>query len=236
MGAATWQGNATQRNATQRNATQRNATQRNATKSQFWLLSLIALAVGLLAFVAGRLLSQRQPTDSSSKSADDSSPKRKPGTGLIGFADRNDDFIAVHSFRPDAEWQGMAIDESDDGTACHPDIGCGLGLACVDGRCVGCADSADCMEGEACVLQHCLLEEMVSCVGRTDCGADELCVLSGVSGDARGNSEMHSFCMSNRSGFDQVETAEIQEIQNNIQDVPQFRMSSRQVLTNEIQQ
>ncbi len=136
----------------------------------------------------------------------------------------------AYSSRPDDEWQGMPVDETRETAACHSKIGCGLGLACVGGRCVGCAYDDDCMEGEQCVLQHCLKQELVTCVGRADCEAGEKCILSGVSAGPRGNETMSSSCLSKTTEIPQQMTEEIEELQANIQDVPQFRMTDREQL------
>lgn len=120
--------------------------------------------------------------------------------------------------------------------ACHPDIGCGLALACVGGFCGACTTNDQCMSGEECVLERCLLEELVGCVTDQDCDAGEVCLLSGVSPGPRGNQDLHSYCMSERSGFEQEMTHEIETLQENIEDMPQFRMSSREALLREIHQ
>jgi hypothetical protein len=85
----------------------------------------------------------------------------------------------------------MLVDESD---AVGCDGFCGMALACVKGVCGACNSDADCLRDEVCVLDHCLRSSGVSCRSYEDCGPQSLCVLSGMSADARGNSEMRSYC------------------------------------------
>ena len=141
----------------------------------------------------------------------------------------------VHSIRDPDEWQGMPVDETNR-ISCHPEIGCGLGLACVDGRCVGCMTDDDCFtEEEVCVLQHCVLETNADCFNKSECGPDELCILSGVADDPRGNSTTRAYCQSSRSGYPQVMTAEIEALQQNIQTTNDFRPTNEHELVREIE-
>jgi hypothetical protein len=94
--------------------------------------------------------------------------------------------------RPPNEWQGMLVERTNQ-SECRRGHACGLALACVDGRCGPCRRDSDCEQGEACVLDHCLLARMVTCRSQSDCGAD-LCILSGLSADPRGNLDMRSLC------------------------------------------
>ena len=94
------------------------------------------------------------------------------------------------------EWQGMTIDESQ--PVCDTSERCGLATACIAGRCGGCTADQDCASGEACVLDHCVRSDLVACRSRTECKDGELCVLSGVSPDARGNSDMRAYCQGSK--------------------------------------
>ena len=107
--------------------------------------------------------------------------------------------VVLPPAREPGEWQGMRVD-ADDAAVCDESARCGMGLACVDGRCGACAADADCAVGEACVLDHCVPAPQVACRGRADCGSGELCVLSGVSGDARGNAGMTASCLAPAGG------------------------------------
>lgn len=111
----------------------------------------------------------------------------------------------LHARDPD-EWQGMRV-ALDRQVVCADPAGCGLALACHDGRCGPCRHDTDCADGEACVLDHCLREANVACRTRSDCGsADELCVLNGYTGgDPRGNTALRSFCLAPRGGVAQRE-------------------------------
>ncbi|MDD9947301.1 MAG: hypothetical protein OXU20_40050 [Myxococcales bacterium] len=101
------------------------------------------------------------------------------------------------------EWQGMMVN-LDRQAFCETKSGCGLAMACLEGRCGPCSESGECAEGEACVLDHCLRAELVSCTSRRDCAADELCVLNGYSGGgARNNERMRSECMGLEGGVEQ---------------------------------
>jgi hypothetical protein len=74
------------------------------------------------------------------------------------------------------EWQGMLVDISSP-IGCE-DF-CGLALACIDSECLPCASDEDCLEGEGCALDHCVLVDNLECRSRHDCPGDELCLLSG---------------------------------------------------------
>ena len=72
---------------------------------------------------------------------------------------------------------------------------CGMALACVEGICSPCTDDAQCLAGELCVLDHCLVEELVGCRSYRDCGEDQLCILSGYTGGTpRANEDMRAYC------------------------------------------
>jgi hypothetical protein len=89
---------------------------------------------------------------------------------------------------------------------CEASERCGLATACVTGRCGACRLDAECASGEACALEHCVLATRVACRGRADCSEGELCVLSGISADARGNSDMRAYCQGH--GIDVVQSRE----------------------------
>jgi hypothetical protein len=99
----------------------------------------------------------------------------------------------------------MQIDPGEQ-AMCEASERCGLATACVTGRCGACRFDAECASGEACVLEHCVLAARVACRGRADCGEGELCVLSGISADARGNSDMRAYCQGH--GIDVVQSRE----------------------------
>lgn len=106
----------------------------------------------------------------------------------------------LHPRAPE-EWQGMKVDLSLQ-PPCLEALHCGQAMACdlAAHRCGPCAADADCGAGEACVLDHCVLDSNVACRRRSDCGEDALCVLSGLSPGARGNAEMRAYCQSNTDG------------------------------------
>jgi len=109
--------------------------------------------------------------------------------------------------RPADEWQGMLVDLSQR-QYCEASSYCGFGLACLDdGACGPCQRDEQCASGEACVLDHCVPRDSVGCRSRSDCvadGEDALCVLSGLTGgEARGNSQMTSYCQAPRGGVEQ---------------------------------
>ncbi|MCB9649703.1 MAG: hypothetical protein H6730_24360 [Deltaproteobacteria bacterium] len=115
-------------------------------------------------------------------------------------------------FHPRAaeEWQGMKVDLSLQ-PPCMESFHCGQAMACnvAEHRCGPCEVDADCGSGEACVLDHCVLDSNVSCRHRADCGEDALCVLSGLSAGVRGNAEMRAYCQSNTLGTpEEAPTAE----------------------------
>lgn len=102
------------------------------------------------------------------------------------------------------EWQGMKLDDAvafQCGTTEH----CGLARACIDGLCVGCAADAECLSGEACVLEHCVPQANVECTSRRECGVDELCMLTGYSTGPRNNDAMRATCRATSGGTEQPE-------------------------------
>jgi hypothetical protein len=93
--------------------------------------------------------------------------------------------------RASTEWQGMLIDLA----GMPPCEGyCQQALACLEGMCGPCEADADCLAGEACVIDHCVISERVECQRAGDCPPDEVCMLSGLSEDRRGNREMEAHC------------------------------------------
>ncbi len=91
------------------------------------------------------------------------------------------------------EWQGMYVD-LDMAPACNESADCGLGLACIDGRCTACTEDEQCARGEGCALDRCLPLSGLECRRRRDCPQNHLCMLSGISPDPRGNETMRSTC------------------------------------------
>jgi hypothetical protein len=87
---------------------------------------------------------------------------------------------------------------------CESSAGCGLGRACRQGKCEACVQDNDCAQGEACVLDHCVVRALAACRGRADCAAGQLCVLSGYSNQARGNEDMRAYCLDPASGTGSV--------------------------------
>ena len=96
--------------------------------------------------------------------------------------------------RPQNEWQGMRVRRDFRAVCTQPD-GCGQALACLDGFCGPCRASADCADGEVCVLDHCVLEGLADCASASECPVENLCVLSGYSPGRRGNQALHAFCL-----------------------------------------
>ena len=93
---------------------------------------------------------------------------------------------------------------------CSDSSVCGLALACkADGFCGPCVSDGECLTGEVCVLDHCLLRGNSTCRSRRDCGADELCTLTEYSQGRRGNALLRSRCLAWTGGEEQ--TAERQE-------------------------
>ena len=110
------------------------------------------------------------------------------------------------------EWQGMLVNTAVE-QYCEASNYCGLALACNEQNvCGACSRDSDCASGEACVLDHCVVQEKVACRTRHDCthlGEDALCLLSGLTGgDTRGNADMTSYCQLPVGGQEQVVDAE----------------------------
>ena len=101
--------------------------------------------------------------------------------------------------RPAEEWQGMRINLNMS-PPCTSSALCGLGQACVRGKCVPCGRDEDCATGEVCVLDHCLQKDLVACRRSADCDSQSKCVLSGYSNRPRGNEGTRAYCVSSMSG------------------------------------
>ena len=101
--------------------------------------------------------------------------------------------------RPASEWQGMRIDLSAT-PYCEQSALCGLARACVNNVCTACGGDFDCASGEACVMDHCLLQSLVECRLTKDCTAGSTCIMSGYSEGPRGNADMRSLCVDPRGG------------------------------------
>jgi hypothetical protein len=101
--------------------------------------------------------------------------------------------------RDPSEWQGMLVDTGLQAPCAAPD-GCGLAMACHQGRCGPCTSDAECAAGESCSLDHCVRSDLAGCRARRDCAAGEFCVLSGYSADPRGNGEMRASCLAAAGG------------------------------------
>ncbi len=101
------------------------------------------------------------------------------------------------------EWQGMLVDLSMQALCGSPD-GCGMAMACVNGKCGPCKSDRQCDTGEVCVLDHCVPHDNVTCRSRRDCGAEEWCVLSGYSSDVRSNTNMQALCLASSGGESQM--------------------------------
>ena len=126
-------------------------------------------------------------------------PARPPGTP--------DPFgVPNWSPRPPEEWQGMLVNLNIT-PPCESSALCGLGRACVAGKCMPCEDDTHCSPGEVCVLDHCLHKEQVACRRAAECGARSKCVLSGYSNTARGTEDTRAYCVSELSGAEYGPTA-----------------------------
>jgi hypothetical protein len=78
---------------------------------------------------------------------------------------------------------------------CEMSSACGLALACVDNFCGPCTADAQCAQGEGCVLDHCVRQELIGCRHRADCAGGGYCILSGLTGGTvRGNEDMRAYC------------------------------------------
>jgi hypothetical protein len=113
-----------------------------------------------------------------------------------------DDAMREYHPRPEGEWQGMR-ERIDQQAICDGEASCGLALACIDGLCGPCLADSDCAAGEACALDHCVLETNLGCRSYTDCEEGSLCLLSGYSSGYRGNHDMRAYCLSPNGGTPQ---------------------------------
>jgi hypothetical protein len=106
--------------------------------------------------------------------------------------------------RPPGEWDGMLID-----LAVRPpclEIACGMARACIEGLCSACQRDDQCLDGEGCVLDHCVKAERIQCRSTRQCGSNAFCVLTGYSSDVRGNADMSARCISRASGGSKART------------------------------
>jgi hypothetical protein len=126
--------------------------------------------------------------------------------------------------RDPREWQGMLV-SLEEQALCSERDGCGLAMACRDGRCGPCQHDEDCSRGEACVLDHCLRAENVGCRSRADCREhDAMCALNGYTGgDRRSNGRMVSQCLTPWGGRAQREGQEAAAV-----DAPAFAREAPQ--------
>jgi len=171
---------------------------RSGDRMRAWLPAILALAV-LAAFAlrwrrshapaprarAELGLAARQPRAAAA------APAVVPGAPVVGAP-------RWHPREP-AEWQGMLVNAAAV-PPCESSAGCGLARACVQGTCVACARDSDCAAGEACAMDHCVVQATMACRGRADCASGQLCVLSGYSSLARGNEGMRAYCLDPESG------------------------------------
>lgn len=117
-----------------------------------------------------------------------------------------------HHPRPESEWQGMLVDVSTQ-SSCESIDGCGLAMACLDGgQCGPCGEDSDCASGEACVLDHCVVESRVECHRTSQCGDDEVCMLSGYSAGVRGNEDMSAVCSPSHGEAESPEMMEMLQL------------------------
>jgi hypothetical protein len=122
--------------------------------------------------------------------------------------------------RAESEWQGMLIDVALAPT-CESTERCAFGQSCKRGacgpgepadaecyRCLPCESDTECLRGEACVLDHCVKQELVSCRSSRDCPTGARCILSDYSTGARHNGEMRAYCPDINSGTAELDGAE----------------------------
>jgi hypothetical protein len=83
---------------------------------------------------------------------------------------------------------------------CNSTRDCGLATVCKQHRCGPCSSDYECLKGEKCVLDHCLLAQQVECRTRHDCPEDALCILSGYSDGLRANAQTKAVCLASRGG------------------------------------
>ena len=165
------------------------------------LVGVIALVLGVSAWIAWRGAPESPPNRV--RTAEPRATRGHPnrvltphGLGSDGVSE-DPNVVDRETFfpRPPSEWQGMRV-RSDLRPLCVREDGCGLALACLDGRCGPCRSDFDCAPGEVCALDHCLRGELTECTTSADCPEGAECVLSGYSRGIRGNETMRSFCLS----------------------------------------
>jgi hypothetical protein len=113
----------------------------------------------------------------------------RSGAGGAGFEPRPPSRFHV---RAAEEWQGMLIDVAFT-PPCYEGF-CQNALACIANQCGPCESDSQCLTGEACVLDHCILAEHVACRHARECSPRETCMLTGLSEDLRGNADLKSVC------------------------------------------
>ncbi|MDH5671124.1 MAG: hypothetical protein OEZ06_03185 [Myxococcales bacterium] len=137
-------------------------------------------------------LSDSQILDADAKSsAVVSCDEAQASSGAVGTCVETSVTPTEYYPRDSAEWQGMLVEKLD--APCE-DF-CGMALSCRQMICQPCTRDEDCLQGEGCALDHCLLLDRLHCRSYTDCGAGELCILSGYTGGtARANEDMCAYC------------------------------------------
>jgi len=99
--------------------------------------------------------------------------------------------------RPEGEWQGYRVSKSDL-KRCATTAVCRRGLACSENKCGACSADAPCLDGEMCVLDHCIPKSQVECLRRVDCEQNGYCVLVGSTSGKRGNENLRAVCMAEK--------------------------------------
>ena len=95
--------------------------------------------------------------------------------------------------RDAAEWQGLRVELCMQQAYCEGY--CGNMMACIDSQCVPCVLDADCLTGEVCVLDYCLLEASVTCRHAADCPSGLCVIQGGTVGEPRGNVGRRAYCI-----------------------------------------
>lgn len=148
---------------------------------------------GILLLAASGFLLQHERIDHPVASEKSLANRRLAKESARGSRDARAPRSPDRSSRAPSEWQGMQFDVAD-ASECRVEHSCGLALACIEERCGPCVRDDQCENGEACVLDHCLLRSNVHCRRASDCPNDDLCILTGISDDPRGNGDMNAIC------------------------------------------
>ena len=174
-----------------------------------WLLMGVILVLGSAFWWRSTSTKQAQVVDPpaaayqkrarGSKVGTNGDPERgQPSSAPL--VEASDALIPRYHPRAAGEWDGMLVDTSRP-QICETSENCGLALACADGRCGPCRRVRDCAVGETCVLDHCLLVDLVECRQKAECpGERQVCALSGYSPDPRGNEVLRAYCLDELSG------------------------------------